>query len=101
MKTWKRAKVKQPCGSCGINRAWIPEGTPMLEIDINGTLRVRCVDCAARLFGEQPPVDLPEAVAVQAPPAPIAVAHDHGFVRPRAITVPEVEDLKKRAAGDD
>lgn len=97
MKTWKRAKAKQPCGSCGINRNWIPKGSPMLEVDINGTTRIRCVECAYKVFGVTPPEDLPEDVAL---PTPIAVAHDHGFVRPRSITVPEVEDLKKRAAGD-
>lgn len=76
----------------------------MLEIDINGTTRIRCVECAYKTFGATPPEDLPESDDSFAVPAPTlfgARPHDHGFVRPRAITVPEVEDLKKRAAGDD
>ena len=56
----------------------------MLELDYEGVKRQRCVTCAKRLFGEEPPVTFPEEdnIAVPQPSLPMEVERRPDFVTP-------------------
>lgn len=94
MRTWTRCKDRQRCpGACA---GEIAKGAPMLEIDGEAGTRVRCVQCALRMFGEAPPPELPELVIV--PPKPV---ERPAFADVRSMSKAAVIDFRRRAAGDE
>lgn len=65
MRTWRRATMRERCGSCS---AEIATGTPLLELHLPAWRLVRCVDCAATRFGEPVPTDLPDKASPESSP---------------------------------
>lgn len=86
MRTWARSTGFQRCG-CGqcVGAGAIAAGEPMVEIHIGQTRRFRCAASAKRLFAEDPPATLPEAVVAPQPSLPLdnLVRRGHGYVAPR------------------
>lgn len=96
MKTWIHARIEIPCGSCTTT---IQVGAVMLELEIGKTKRARCAACATRMFGEEPPADIPDNTGpVPQPSLPIGST----FVGMRALARQHshVVDYRRRASGD-
>lgn len=89
MRTWIRAPRQVPCGGCAEP---IAATSPALVIENQGGKRVRCPACAARLFGEGPPPDLPEMSSPGASQPP----RQSDFVRVGEMAT----DFKIRQAGE-
>lgn len=99
MRVWKRAKLSLHCGSCSADiRGPRPEvpGDVMLEIQIGDSRRVRCVACAVRLFGEQPPAELVEDKL----PAPQKPSKPPEFVTAGQLAAGREVDFRRRQAGE-
>ena len=83
MRTWIRARMELPCGSCTTT---IQVGAVMLELDLSGTKRARCGACAKRMFGEDPPAKLPDdTLVVPQPSLPAELIRRPDFVTTRAL----------------
>ncbi len=96
MKTWIRARIEIPCGSCTTT---IQVGAVMLELEIGKTKRARCAACATRMFNEDPPDDIPDdTFAVPQPSLPMG----GNFIATRALARygRSVVDYRRRASGD-
>lgn len=94
MTEWIRTRVMLLCGSC---RATIPQETPVLIIHLNGTKRARCVACAKRTFGQEPPTEWPAEAIGHAP----QVQRQPDFVTPRQLHKMVARlDWKARQSGE-